>query len=504
MNLLFKASAILGLTVVAGLSVGIGISIAPTLQSYLASTAKQTINMDVQANEESTTDSDEPMYWVAPMDPNYRRDAPGKSPMGMDLVPVYDDGKGLPAGTVSISPEVVNNLGVKTAIATNEIVSDEIATVGIVKFDERQQSVIHSRVSGWIKRLAVRASGDRIDQYDHLYNIYSPELVSAQEELLLALSANEKGLQSASEQKLRNLGVSRGAINRLIKSRKVVNDISVYAPNGGVVDKLFIEQGAYVTPATRIMSIAGLDPIWIEGEIFENSLAKITAGAAVQVTAESHPGDNWQGVVDYIYPDLDAKSRTAKIRIIVDNPSNSLLPNMFVRLHINTSTQAPMLTVPNDAVIRTGKMNRVVLATGEGRYKSVEVTTGQRTQGRTEVLSGIREGDKIVVSAQFLIDSESSIDSDFKRMMPPEEMPDIAWTNGTVEDIYADESIVVINHQPVPEWEWPAMEMEFVYAETLNAADFERNDAVRFSMRKLQSGEILIESVEPGEGASNQ
>ena len=499
MNIVFKVLLAFVVIIAAGLSVGFGISIAPKIQAMLDGDSMS--GMDASAKMPMEKASDEPLYWVAPMDPNYRRDAPGQSPMGMDLVPVYDDGEDLPAGTVKINPEVVNNLGVRTAMVKREKIEDEITTVGTVAFDERQLYQVHSRVSGWIKTLAVKADGDEVKQYQRLYDIYSPELVSAQEELLVALSSGEEKFRAASIEKLKNLGVSKGSINQLLKTRRVINNISIYAPYKGVVSELRVGQGAYVTPNTRIMSVSGMDPVWVEGEVFESNLSKLRMGAKVNISAEALPGRQWIGQVDYIYPKLESNSRTAKIRIIIDNPDRVLLPNMFVRLSIDTATDNDTLAVPHNAVIRTGSMNRVVLATGAGKFKSVKVTTGLRSKDKVEILEGLEEGDEVVVSAQFLIDSESSISSDFMRMTPMAEMPEIAWATGTVEELYADENIVLINHLPVPEWKWPSMQMEFSYAPDILVENLAAGSSVQFSMRKLESGEILIESIKDEMGA---
>jgi len=500
MSIISKLLAGLLFVIVAGLSVGIGISIAPKLQALLFDQSGTGMDANAAMAKTPSKDPSEPKYWVAPMDPNYRRDAPGKSPMGMDLVPVYDDGEELPAGTVKISPTVVHNLGVRTAIVEKGSFKEDFTTVATVKFDERQLQVVHSRVSGWIKSLLVRANGDEVKRYERLYDIYSPELIAAQEELLIALNANDSGMRAASVDKLKNLGVSKGSIDYVIKNRKVISNITVYAPAAGVVSELRVAQGSYVTPNTSIMSISGMDPIWVEGEVFENDLDKLRVGAAVSVSTESMPSRKWQGNIDYIYPQIDGKSRTAKIRVIVKNPDKTLLANMYVKIQVDTSSDEAILSVAQEAVIRTGSMDRVVLVTDEGHYKSVKVRTGRRTRDRFEVLEGLQEGDKVVVSAQFLIDSESSISSDFMRMAPMSEAPEVAWAIGTIEDIYADESVVVINHEPVPEWQWPSMQMEFSYTPDSNINSLKSGSAVRFSMRKLESGEILIENVENQSG----
>lgn len=497
MNKLIKSLSLLLLMIVGGLSMGVGLSFSSQFKTLLGADFLASLGLDVPANSNAAKDSNEPLYWVAPMDANYRRDSPGKSPMGMDLVPVYDTGDAnLPAGTVTISPEVVNNFGVRTALVKKQQLDDNIATVGTVDFDERQLFEVHSRVSGWIKTLVVRANGDEVKKHDRLYDIYSPELVATQEELLVAILAGEPRMREASIEKLKNLGVGTRAIKNIIKTRKAITNISIYAPHAGVVSELGIAQGAYVTPNTRTMSISGMDPVWIEGEIFESHLAKVRLGAKVSIHANAAPGREWLGKVDYIYPELEAGSRTAKMRIIIDNPDGALLPNMFVHMNIDTTSPAATLSVPQEAVIRTGTMDRVVLSAEAGHFKSVKVITGQRSRDRVEILEGLEEGDKIVVSAQFLLDSESSISSDFMRMAKLEEAPDTVWAKGSIAELYADENVVVINHLPVPEWDWPSMEMEFVYSEDVDVEQLTAGSLVRFSMRKLESGEILIEAVE--------
>lgn len=497
MNTVVKVLSLLLLILAGGFSVGLGISLGPKVQALFGGDLMAGMGIDVSADSSAAKDPSEPLYWVAPMDANYRRDGPGQSPMGMDLIPVYDTGDSdLPVGTVKISPEVVNNLGVRTAFVKKGILDDRITTVGTVSFDERQLFEVHSRVSGWIKKLVVRANGDAVEQYDRLYDIYSPELVSAQEELLVAIAAGEPSMREASTTKLRNLGVSRGAIKNVIKTGKAINNISVYASSAGVVSELRIAQGGYVTPTTRIMSISGMDPVWVEGEVFENNLGKVRIGAQVSISASAAPGREWLGKVDYIYPELEAGSRTAKIRIIIDNLDGALLPNMFVALSIDTTAPLAVLSVPQEAVIRTGTMERVVLSAEAGHFKSVKVKTGQRTRDRVEILDGLAEGDKIVVSAQFLLDSESSISSDFMRMAALETAPETVWAKGSVAELYADENVVVINHLPVPEWDWPSMEMEFSYSDAVDVEQLAAGSSVRFSMRKLESGEILIEGVE--------
>ncbi|ASJ73367.1 efflux RND transporter periplasmic adaptor subunit [Granulosicoccus antarcticus] len=503
---LFRIFGLVALVIVAGLSIGLGMSWGPEFSSQILTKLSSPASATEASGEES--DSNEPLYWVAPMDPNYRRDQPGKSPMGMDLVPVFkQSGEALPAGTVEISPAVINNLGVRTAKVEHAILADAIETVGYVGFDERQLQEVHARVAGWLRRLHVRSDGDPIEKFGRLYDIYSPELISAQEEYLIALDSGDTVLIDASQDKLANLGVSSGTIDRIRQNRTVIQQIRVYAPQAGVVDSLSVGQGAYVTPGQRLLRIASMDPVWIEGEVFESQLAKLRVGAAVEIQTDAVPGRRWQGQVDYIYPVLNSVTRTAKLRIVLENPDGALLPNMFTRLSIAADAPEPALLVAREALIRTGTMERVVLATGEGHFKSVAVTIGRRSRGQVQILEGLEEGDEVVISAQFLIDSESSIASDFMRMSEldeslsgnrsgPEKTSEAVWAIGVLEAINEKEGIASISHEPIPEWEWPAMSMKFSLDDAVDIEPLKDGDSIRFRVFETDAGDYQINAIE--------
>ncbi len=360
----------------------------------------------------------QPLYWVAPMDPEYRRDEPGKSPMGMDLVPVYaepDTTDG--TGTVIISPNVVNNLGVRTAVVTHGLFEPEIRTVGHVAFDENQLVHIHPRVEGWIETLHVKAEGDPVTSGNALFELYSPTLVNAQEELLLALNRNNPDLIDAALERLSALEVPERAIERLQKNRRVSQTISVYAPRSGVLQTLTVREGMFVSPGMNVMTIGPLDHVWVVGELYERQALLVGPGDQISLTLDYLPGREWQGTIDYVYPSLNESTRTVRVRAVLSNEDGSLKPGMFGELGIRSARTAdPALLIPREALIRTGTQNRVVLALDEGRFKSVAVRPGRIGREQAEILEGLKEGDRIVVSAQFLIDSESGKTSDFRRM----------------------------------------------------------------------------------------
>jgi len=360
------------------------------------------------------------LYWKAPMDPNYRRDEPGTSPMGMDLVPVYasDDD----ASIVRISPEVVNNLGVRTAAADFGILSRRIETVGYVGYDEDTLRHIHVRVDGWIESLAVTATGDAVSEGQKLFELYSPTLVNAEEEYLTALRSSNTRLQKASHERLLALGIPLSEITRLDRTRKVSQRLTVRAQRDGFVAELNVREGVFVTPSSKVMAIATLDRVWVLAEVLERQAAWVEAGQLAEVELEYLPGQRLQGTVDYVYPELDRKTRTLKVRMRFNNEADLLRPNMFARVTIHGTETPAVVHVPRAALIRGGAIDRVVLALGKGRFRSQHVEIGIESGDRVEIRSGITAGDLIVTSGQFLIDSESNIEAELARMGDDAEM----------------------------------------------------------------------------------
>ena len=354
------------------------------------------------------------LYWVAPMDPNYQRDKPGKSPMGMELVPVYiDSGVG---NEINISPEVIQNLGVRTATAEISKLWRGIDTVGYVDFDESKLSHIHLRTEGWIENLMVRSEGERVKKGDRLFDFYSPDLVNAQEEFVQALSVKNKGLVSASAERLLALGISQQQISALRTNRKVRQTISVYAPQDGVVSTLPVREGMFIKPSMKVMSLADLSSVWLLAEVFERQADWVSMGNAAQVTLSYLPGREWQGKVEYIYPSLDPKTRTLKVRLRFDNPDEMLKPNMYANVKIFGGAKSDILVVPMEALIRTGRNERVIVARGEGRFEARTVKAGIESGDWVEIGSGLIAGEEVVTSGQFLIDSEASIKASLNRM----------------------------------------------------------------------------------------
>lgn len=358
------------------------------------------------------------LYWVAPMDANYRRDKPGKSPMGMDLVPVYADADGSDGG-ITIAPEVVQNLGVRTAVAERSRLWRGIDTVGYVGYDESKVSHIHLRTEGWIENLVVESEGERVTQGQRLFDLYSPELVNAQEEFVQALKLGNTGLVRASRSRLGALGIPAGQVKQLEKDRKPAQTIPVYAPQDGVVADMSVREGMYVKPANNIMSLADLSSVWLLAEIFERQADWVAVGQPAEVSLAFLPGRTWEGTVEYIYPGLDPKTRALKARLRFANEGESLKPNMYANVKIFGGPKNDVLVIPIEALIRTGREERVVIASGEGRFESRIVRAGMESGEWVEIIAGIEAGENVVVSGQFLIDSEANLKASMKRMQAP-------------------------------------------------------------------------------------
>lgn len=444
-----------------------------------------------------------PLYWVAPMDANYKRDKPGKSPMGMDLVPVYDDGGKGPdegPGTIRISPDVVNNLGVRTAIVSYKSLHTEINTVGYVTYDEDKLVHIHPRVQGWIEKLYVKAIGDPVKKGQPLYEIYSPELVNAQEELLLALDRKNSRLISAAENRLSALQLPKSSIVKLKKTKKVQQTITFYSPQNGVVENLKIREGFYVKPGSTLMSIGDLSEVWVEAEVFERQAGQVKTGTPVTMTLDYLPGKTWQGKVDYIYPTLDAKTRTVKVRLRFKNEDGEFKPNMFAQIAIHTTGDEQVLLIPKEALIRTGNQDRVVLALGEGSFKSVAVSVGRYDSESVEIIEGVHDGEKVVSSAQFLLDSESSKSSDFKRMNSDVDeadasMPSSVWVQASIESMMADHKMLTLAHEAIPEWEWPEMTMDFIASDSVDFSLLSEGMSLHVEVTKEDNGDYKISNI---------
>lgn len=353
--------------------------------------------------------------FICPMHPDIvSKDPSATCPLcGMDLVLVEDNGE---ADVVTISPNVINMLGVRTEQVKRRNLYRKIDTVGHVTVDENRVRNVSLRAEGWIERMHVKAEGDRVKRGQLLFELYSPKLVNAQEEFVQSLVNRNQSLMAASEERLRALGISDGQIKRLIDTRKVDQYIKVYAPQNGIVENLYFREGSFVPASKPVVTLSNLSKIWLVANIFERQADWVRENNRAVATLPFYPDKKWEGMVEYIYPSLDKKTRSLQVRMVFDNDDGLLKPNMYADVAIFARPKKKTLSIPREAMIRTGDSERVIIALGDGRFKPVRVHAGIETDSRVEILDGLNEGDEIVVSSQFLIDSESSLRASLMRM----------------------------------------------------------------------------------------
>jgi Cu(I)/Ag(I) efflux system membrane fusion protein/cobalt-zinc-cadmium efflux system membrane fusion protein len=366
----------------------------------------------------------QPKYWKAPMDPTYVREAPGKSPMGMDLVPVCEDEGGSGAGTVRVSPDMVQSIGVRTARVERRDLSRRVRAVGRVDYDERLVDHVHTKIQGWVERLYVEYEGEMVKRGQPLLELYSPELVSTQEELLLAaryrdttsespfpdVSEGGSALFDATRRRLELWDIPERDVDRLLSTGEVRKSLTLYAPSSGVVTHLMVRKGMEVSPSENLYTIADLSRVWLYADVYEYELPWIEVGQKGSVELSYMPGRTFEGEVTYVYPYLDPKTRTARVRLELSNDDRTLKPDMFANVTIETEIHRGVLAIPDEAVIRSGQRNLVIVALAEGRFEPRDLEIGiDSGDGWLEARAGLHEGEKIVTSGQFLIDSESRL-----------------------------------------------------------------------------------------------
>ncbi len=467
-------------------------------------------NSSHPTDEVSMSDEAKPLYWVAPMDANYQRDKPGKSPMGMDLIPYYgsqNNTKDEGIGTIKVSPSVINNLGVRTVKGRVQSLQTKINTVGYVTYDEDKLVHIHPRVQGWVDKLFIKSIGDPVVKGQPLYNIYSPELVNAQEEFLLAINRKNQPLITAAQNRLVALQLPKSAIETLKKTRKVKQNITFFAPQNGVIENLKIREGYFVKPGSTLMSIGDLSQVWIKAEVFERQAGQVKQGTPITMTLDYLPGKVWHGHVDFVYPTLEAQTRTVKVRIRFSNEDGQFKPNMFAQITIHSNSDEKALVIPKEALIRTGNQDRVVLALGEGYFKSVAVSVGRFDSEHVEILSGLNEDELVVSSAQFLLDSESSKTSDFKRMNAEQahemtegsndnDITPSASVHGTVTSVMTDHRMVTIEREAIEKWGREAASVDFIVNENVDMSLFTVDAYLMFTFEIIDGEFIIVSAME--------
>ena len=394
----------------------------------------------------------QPLTWRNPMNPSITSPTFQKDSMGMDYVPVCAEGAAggsAPAGTVRIDPTVTQNIGVRVTRAMRKELSREITTVGRITFDETKLVTLHPKVDGWVDKLFIDKTGESVKQDTMLLSFYSPQLVATQEEYLLALSnwqqlkdspyrdirEGSKRLLDSSLDRLRFFDVAEHQIKRLQKTHKVRKSMHIHAPAAGVVTKIGVREGAHVTPMSELYQIADLSRVWVLADLYEHEIGWVKRGDEAKLSIASLPGRDFTGHITYIYPYLDPKTRTNKVRIEFDNAEGLLKPDMFGDVAITASTAKAGLFVPREAVLITGKKTHLFVQTEPGNFEPRTVKTGIRAEGLVEIMEGVKDGELIVTSGQFLIDSESSIREAAAKMVAPKKAFSSQRDNGTKKNM---------------------------------------------------------------------
>ncbi|MEY3220213.1 MAG: hypothetical protein RIT27_1570 [Pseudomonadota bacterium] len=358
--------------------------------------------------------------YVCPMHPQIVRDAPGTCPIcGMTLVEKKVDNAGDDTPIVQISPATQQIMNVRTAKVERGTLWKYIKTMGIVNYDDHQTVHIHPRAGGWVEKLRVRAEGDTVKQGEVLLDLYSPDMLSAQVDYLVAIKQGDalpKDRLHRARSRLKLLDIPDNIISQIGRKNEPQHTIPLISPQNGVVTKLTIREGMYVTPDTEIFSITDPSKMWIIAEVFETQQAWVKKGQAAEVRIAAYPDKKWEAEVNYIYPELDPKTRTLKVRLVLANPDLLLKPNQLTQIAILGGAHKALLKIPREALISTGERETVIKSLGNGRFQPVKVKTGIQQSHEIEILEGLTEGEEIVVSGQFLIDSESSLQASFNRL----------------------------------------------------------------------------------------
>lgn len=410
------------------------------------------------------------LYWHDPMVPGQRFDRPGKSPfMDMMLVPVYADEDAGEAGGVKINPRVQQNLGIRTAEVTMTEVAPSVEAVGTITYNERDQVVVQARATGYIEKLHVRATLDRVASGQPLAEIYVPDWVAAQEEFLavrrLLQGSAGTELIDAARQRMRLLGMSDAQIRAVETIGERQPRLTLTAPLAGVITEIAAREGMTVMAGATLFRINGVRTVWANVEVPEGQAALVQRGASIEARSPALPGTTLQGRVQAILPHVESSTRTVRARVELANPGMRLMPGMTVNVSLGAKRRQ-VLTVPSDAVIQTGKRVVVMLAEADGRFRPSEVQIGLESGGRTEIRKGLEAGQTVVVSGQFLIDSESSLRALESRAQHPQPATDASTRvtaehsgRGRIESLGPDG--VTISHEPIPSLQWGPMTMEF-------------------------------------------
>jgi Cu(I)/Ag(I) efflux system membrane fusion protein len=474
-------AAILAALISGGLGFGIARLTAPQPMAGRASPAP--------------ADQRRPLYWYDPMVPTQHFDKPGNSPfMDMQLQPKYPDGPssgdGGGAAGVAIDPAATQSLGLRTAVARRGMLAGGVTATGTIDFNQRDIAIIQALSAGFVQRVYARAPGDVIGAGAPLADILVPEWSGAQAEYLAVRHTGNAALAQAARQRLALLGMPASTIAAMERSGRPNSVITVSTPTGGVIKTLGVRVGMTVTQGQTLAEIDGLGTVWLDAAVPEATAGTLKPGQTAQATLAALPGESVSGRVSAILPDVQADSRTLTVRIALPNRGRRLKPGMFASVSFDSGGRQALL-VPSEAIIRTGKRTLVMLAAAKGRYRPAEVRIGREAGDETEILAGLSEGERVVASGQFLIDSEASLSGIAPRPIPAphESSPALYETAGRIEALKPDS--VTLSHDPVPAIGWPAMTMTFALPDRTLSEGLKVGDHVRFGFDRPPAGPTI-------------
>lgn len=448
------------------------------------------------------------LYWYDPMVPTQKFDKPGKSPfMDMQLVPRYvDEGENTEGAALAVSAQAQQALGLRLASVERRAVNAVVEMVGSVQLNERDVSIVQARTAGFVERVYARAPGDVVVAGAPLVDVLNPEWLGAQQEYLAVKATGDAALAQAARQRLVLLGMPAGVIEQMERSGQPAVLQTISAPAAGVITELMVRRGMSVAPGMTLARINGLATVWLEAALPEAQAAQMQPGQAVEARFPALPGEVVRGRIAAVLPEGNRETRTLRVRIELPNRGQRLKAGLFAQVTVRGADR-PALVVPAEAVIRTGKRNLVYLSEQAGRFRPVEVQLGEQVGEHIVVLGGLSEGQKVVASGQFLIDSEASLQGVMARAAeapasaaasaPPAEAEYRA--RGVVVDIEADS--LTLDHEPVPALKWPAMTMPFMLADKKLAAGLKKSQVVDFSFVKRGDDHVITRLSPAASGA---
>jgi membrane fusion protein, copper/silver efflux system len=442
------------------------------------------------------------LYWYDPMVPQQRFDKPGKSPfMDMDLVAKYADEEG-GAARVSIDPRVAQNLGVRTAEVALGEAERHVQAVGSVGWNERAVFVVQARSGGFVEKLHARASLDPVAKGQPLVELLVPDWAAAQQEYLLLRDGKDSGLAEAARNRLRLLGMSEPQIALLENTGQPQTRITLYAPIDGVIAELGVREGMTVASGAMLFRLVGLSSVWVNAEVPETQGAWLRPGTAVEARVPSFPDQVFRGRVSAILPELNAVTRTLRARVELANPGARLKPGMFATLAFAERRGSKALLVPSEAVIRTGARSLVIVAEGEGMFRQQDVQIGFESGGKSEIREGLAEGDKVVVSGQFLIDSEASLRASGVRMEGSALEKAAPSHSGVGVVVAVSDRELVVRHGEIPSAGMGAMTMPFLAPAGGIPPGLKKGDRVRFEFTSQPDGQFKVTRLTPEQASA--